>query len=119
MTYGSDFPFISIAGRSSPDITVTERTPRMIISLFFLEDSLSKLEPPDPFSMLVNVLSNEVIENCWLKGFGTSSFMSNGQYSSSRCTCFNHVCHEKNIMYVYDNTPDGSSKRKKRNKTIF
>jgi hypothetical protein len=79
-TYGSDFPFISIAGKSSPDITVTDRTPRMIISFFFLdEDIISKLDPPDPFSILVIVFSKEVIENCGAKGFGASSFMSNGQ----------------------------------------
>jgi hypothetical protein len=37
----------------------------MIISFLFLdEDILPKLDPPDPFSILVIVLSNEVIENC-------------------------------------------------------
>ena len=80
-TNGSDFPIKSVAGKSSADITVTERTPLTITSLFLCKagfsvssESISCLRA---FSKSVNLKSG-------LKRVSNALSLPKGQYKSSK-----------------------------------
>lgn len=82
-TKGSDFPIKSVAGKSSADMTVTERTPLIITSFFLCNATFAASEESTP-SPYFRAFSKSVNLKSGLKGFMNTLSFPSGQYKSSK-----------------------------------
>lgn len=86
ITNGSALPIKSTAGKSSAEITVTDRTPLTITLLLLRADDAAISSASAPSFPLLRVFSNVVNEKSGSKGFLIVFSTPNGQYKSSKCT---------------------------------
>jgi len=86
VTKGSALPIKSTTGRSSAEMTVTERTPLTITSLLFFVTSFTFPVISILFAPFLSTFSKEVIEKLEAKELPRPFSIPKGRYKSSRCT---------------------------------
>ncbi|MED6172711.1 hypothetical protein PIB30_118093 [Stylosanthes scabra] len=94
-TNGSALPIKSTTGKSSAEITVTERTPLTMTFFFRAVTSSGSVSFPT-----LRVFSNVVNAKSGSKGFLKLSSVPYGTYNSSKCTYANMTRSSRRSIYA-------------------